>query len=115
MIRKSPEMEVETRENMKGGQGKVAIQHFFKQAEFTSKTRLCSRLVLPAGASIGMHRHEKEDELFYVLKGTGILDDNGARTRISEGDAILTGGGDGHAVINDSRDDLELVAVIMCY
>ncbi len=36
-------------------------------------------------------------------------------TRISAGDSVLTGKGASHAVKNDGKEDLEIIAVIMCY
>ena len=115
MIRRPSEMQVEVRENMRGGNGEVTITHCFGKAEFTAKTRLCARLSLPPEAGIGMHPHETEDEVYIVLRGSGILDDGESKTRVSEGDAILTGKGASHAIRNNGAETLELIAVIMCY
>lgn len=108
-------MTVERRENMRGGQGTVLITHCFGKEEFAAKSRLCARMLVPPGASIGEHRHEGEDEVYVVLRGQGILDDGKNKTRITAGDAVLTGRGESHSVQNDGTDELEIVAVIMCY
>jgi mannose-6-phosphate isomerase-like protein (cupin superfamily) len=115
MIKKPSENEIDVRENMRGGQGKVTIRHFFKKDEFTSRTRLCATLSIPPEAGIGMHQHENEDEVYLVTKGAGMLDDGQTRTPVAQGDAILTGNGASHAITNNGNDTLELVAVIMCY
>lgn len=115
MIRQQVEMDVEDRANMRGGPGTVTVRHCFKPAEFTAKCRLCSVLTLPPGAGIGEHKHDGEDEVYFVLKGTGILDDGKVKTRVGPGDAILTGNGGSHAIVNDGTADLEMIAVIMCY
>ena len=83
--------------------------------EIKAKCRLCGRLILPPGASIGMHKHEMEDEVFIIERGSGILDDGRNRTKVESGDVILTGNGEEHALINDGDEPLELIAVIMCY
>jgi len=114
MIRKASEMKTEIREKMRGGPGSVTISHFFEKAEFTSNTRLCAKLVLPPGAGIGEHKHDGEDEVYVVMKGSGILDDGKSKTRVFAGDAILTGNGGSHAVTNDGKEDMEIMAVIMC-
>jgi mannose-6-phosphate isomerase-like protein (cupin superfamily) len=49
-----------------------------------------------------------------VLSGTGLLDDGVTQTRLDKGDAVLTGGGGSHAVINDGAETLEILAVIVC-
>lgn len=114
MIRKLNDMPVEDRPNLRGGLGTIQFRHAFKPGEFTAKTRLCATLLIPPGATIGSHAHVNEDELYYVLSGTGLLDDGSAKTRINPGDAVLTGGGASHAVINDGPATLEILAVIVC-
>jgi len=115
MTRKPAEMKSEVREKMRGGDGAVTIRHYFAKEEFGANVRLCARLTLPPGAGIGPHPHEGEDEIYIVTRGTGILDDGATRTRIAAGDSILTGKGASHAVKNDGKEDLEIIAVIMCY
>ena len=115
MIRKSAEMKVEIKEQVRGGKGGVTFQHLFNKEEIKAKTRLCARLILPPGASIGTHRHDGEDELFVVLKGSGVIDDGKTRTPVGVGDAILTGNGESHALENNGADPLEVLALIMLY
>lgn len=115
MIRSASSMETETRIAMRGGVGSVAFRHLFKKDEITAKTRLCAVLTLPPGTSIGTHQHEGEDEVYYILKGCGILDDGTTRVPVKAGDAILTGRGESHAIANSGDADLEILAVIMCY
>jgi len=97
---------------MRGGTGTVEICHCFSQQEFRAPVRLCAKLILPPGAGIGMHRHENEDEVYIVTRGAGLLDDGLSITRITAGDAVLTGGGESHAVRNDTSEELELIALI---
>lgn len=115
MIRCSDDVKVEVRENMRGGGGKVTIGHFFGRDEFTANTRLCAKLTLPPGAGIGPHIHETEDEVYIITRGAGVLDDGSMEQRVNVGDAVLTGNGDSHAIRNDGEEDLEIIAVIMCY
>jgi mannose-6-phosphate isomerase-like protein (cupin superfamily) len=115
MICRASEMKVEVREAMRGGEGAVTIRHYVPEDAFTAGVRLCSQLVLPPGASIGMHRHEQEDEVYILTKGSGVLDDGTVRTRIERGDAVLTGKGESHAICNDGVETLELTAVIIRY
>ena len=115
MIRTASQMREEVRENMRGGAGAVTIRHYFEKEEIRAKTRLCAKLILPPGAGIGAHRHDGEDEVYIVTRGSGVLDDGRSQTRVSEGDAVLTGNGESHAIRNDGRENLEIVAVIVCY
>ena len=115
MIRVPSAMPTEVRSALRGGTGDITIRHLFTKEEITARSRLCAILTLPPGASIGSHRHDGEDEVYYVLKGTGRLDDGHARTAVAAGDAVLTGRGETHAIANTGTTDLEILAVIMCY
>ncbi len=115
MIRHPANYKSETRDNMRGGAGSVTIQHYFTKEEFTAHSRLCAKLTLPPGSGIGAHEHVTEDEVYLIIKGTGVLDDGNTLERVNAGDAVLTGKGESHAIHNDGDEDLEIVAMIMCY
>ncbi len=115
MIRKSTDMQSETRANMRGGEGEVTVQQYFTPDEMTANSRLCAKLTLPSGASIGVHEHIQEDEVYIITQGSGILDDGICESRVEAGDAVLTGNGESHAIRNDEDTPLEIIAVIMRY
>lgn len=115
MIRKADAMRTEVRDKMKGGTGAVTIVHCLEKQDLEADVRLCARLVVHPGSSIGAHQHDTEDEIFIVHAGTGVVDDNGTEIRVSAGDTILTGKGESHAVRNDGAEDLVMTAVIACY
>lgn len=71
--------------------------------------------VLPPGkAGCPFHSHRAEEEMFFILRGTGLLR-YGAETRpIRAGDFICcpTGGpGTAHQIINDSGEELAYISV----
>lgn len=115
MIRRSGTYEVSTREAMRGGAGTVRIEHFWAKEELKGKTRLCARLVLQPGTSIGFHEHVAEEEVFIVARGQGRVTDGDRKVLVNEGDTILTGDGAGHAVEAVGDEALELIAIIVQY
>ncbi len=115
MIRKANEMAVENREHMRDGEGTVVVTQAFANEEMTSKTRLCAKLTLVKGASIGIHTHLDEDEIYYILSGRGIVDDTLSKTEVGVGDAVLTGNGESHSISNPFDETLELLAVVIKY
>jgi mannose-6-phosphate isomerase-like protein (cupin superfamily) len=115
LIRASNEMAVELRENMRGGKGTITIKHLFKQEELTGKARLAAEVTIPAGGSIGFHRHDQEEEIYYIISGQGRVVDQDVTKEVAPGDAILTGGGKGHAVENIGPEPLVMMAVILLY
>ena len=116
MIRKQSDYRIDTRPEMRGGNGTVRIEHLFEPGtELKAPTRLCAKLYLEPGVSIGFHRHENEEEIFVIVKGEGEIDDNGTLRQVAAGDSVLTGNGAGHAVRNTGNETLEILAVIAKY
>ena len=75
--------------------------------------RLFSKLVIPAGASIGYHEHSSEFETFYVISGEATVDDNGTQVVLKPGDMHTCKDGDGHGVRNNGTEDLVMIALIL--
>lgn len=115
MIHASNEMAVELRENMRGGKGTITIKHLFIQDELTGKARLAAEITIPAGGSIGFHQHDQEEEIYYIISGKGRVLDQDITKEVGPGDAILTGGGKGHAVENAGTEPLVMMAVILLF
>ncbi|MCX7710769.1 MAG: cupin domain-containing protein [Clostridia bacterium] len=115
MIKKAEQMVREIREQMRGGKGSVEIAHIFNQDELKGKTRLCAKITLNPGCSIGIHEHVNEEEIFYIIKGKALVEDNGIKQEVQAGDAIVTGGGASHAIENTGNEPLEIMAVILLY
>ncbi|MBN2450127.1 MAG: cupin domain-containing protein [Lentisphaeria bacterium] len=115
MIRRQGAYQAEVRERMRGGTGFVRIEHYWKQDELKGKTRLCARLILEPGASIGTHEHADEEEVYIVLRGRGRVLEAEGPTEVGPGDTVLTGDGASHAVENIGSEPLEMVAFIVRY
>ena len=112
MIRKATECNKEYRENMRGGNGTVEITNFATPAELNDKGRLFANITLKPGCSIGYHVHEKDSELFYLIKGTALYNDNGTECTLSAGDVMICPAGTGHSIANIGEEDVEVCAVI---
>ena len=113
MIRKADECKKEFREKMRDGNGTVEITNFIVgPEELCNKGRMFSRITLKSGCSIGFHIHEKDSELFYILKGEAEYNDNGEIRTVKAGDLTICPEGEGHGITNNSDEVLEFVALI---
>lgn len=90
----------------KGGEGIFAVRGSGDAACKIMKSRLVP------GASLGWHVHEDSCEVIYVLSGQGTV-------RLEQGEEALALGachycpkGVGHQLINNSEEDLVIVAVV---
>ena len=114
MIRKAAECQVEYREHMRDGDGTVQLTSFIAgPAELNDKGRLFSKITLNPGCSIGYHVHDKDAELFYLIKGTAEYNDGGELCTVSAGDVMICPTGTGHGIANKGDEVVELVAVIV--
>ncbi len=115
MIRRKAEMEKEVRERMREGKGAVEIFHVFRRQELHGKVRLFARMRLEKGCSIGYHLHDGEEEIFYILSGTGRVTDGSTVAEVGPGDAVLTSSGEGHSIENVGDAPLDILATILLY
>ncbi len=113
MIRKAADCKKVYNEKMRGGNGTVEITHFASPEELNDKGRLFANITLKPGCSIGYHVHETDSELFYIMKGEVLYNDNGVECVLSAGDVMVCPAGTGHAIANNGQEDAEVCAVIV--
>ena len=111
VVRKKQQL-LQQRDNMRGGEGTIDIHHILSTEDLPKNSRLCARVVIRPGCSIGEHEHSGEAELFYVLSGMGVAADGDQKRKIGAGDTLVTQNGS-HAIKNAGGEDLELLAVII--
>jgi len=112
MIKTSKDMRIEERDNMRGGPGRVIIQHIIEKEQL-QHARLFSQITLQPGDGIGPHTHTGETEYYYILEGSGkVVEDDGEKI-VSSGDVVITGNGESHSITNTGAAVLRFVAVII--
>lgn len=113
MVIKSADMKSETREAMRGGPGHAGLLHIVGADNLPTKSRLFTLMTLEKNCGIGPHVHAEETEIYYVLAGEGVLNDNGVVKTLAKGDANVCGGGATHAITNEKDEPLVVLAVII--
>ncbi len=104
----------------------LKLEHFTKGTTFESR---CARIgavlgakhlgysydVVPPGKrSCPFHSHRGEEEMFFIVRGTGTLRYGGETRKIRAGDVICcpTGGPEtAHQIVNDSGEELAYLSV----
>ena len=89
-----------------GGPGRSTGYSFFDKV--TSFKYVIRKRVLHPGSAIGYHL-QKENEVYYVLSGTGTMQMNGKEFPANAGDAILTLPGSSHGIKQEGKEDLVLL------
>ena len=113
MIRKAADCKKMYNEKMRGGNGIVEITSFATPEELNNKGRLFANITLKPGCGIGFHMHENESELFYVIKGEVLYNDNGTEYVCSAGDVMICAAGTGHSIACKDEETAEVCAVIV--
>ncbi|QPH41061.1 cupin domain-containing protein [Pedobacter endophyticus] len=90
------------------GGGETIGYNFFGKAK-NLKTAFRKRILKP-GSSIGYH-YQREDEIYYVLSGNGVMQMNGKSFAVKPGDAILTRPGSSHGIAPNKDNDLIILIV----
>lgn len=89
----------------KGG-GTTTAHNFF--ANVPDVKMAFRKRVLHPGSAIGYHL-QKEDEIYYIISGTGEMKMNGELFTVTAGDAILTRPGSSHSLQQTGKEDLVLI------
>ena len=63
---------------------------------------------LKPGSGIGLHE-QKEDEIYYVLSGTGTMTLDGRTVNVTPGTAVLTRTGSSHSLKQTGAEDLVIL------
>ncbi|MCM1364033.1 MAG: cupin domain-containing protein [Faecalibacterium sp.] len=116
MIKRSDEMVSTVKVNMRGGDGQAVVTDILNKDEYNGHARLIGKILLEPGCSIGVHVHENEEEVFYIIEGTATYDDNGKIETLNAGDSCVCLGGQSHSIANRSEEEnLVVFAVILTY
>ena len=98
-------------QNYHGGLGTVRYRRALGPDVFLTNWAYMDHLLIPAGASDGMHRHEGVEEIYYVLNGDGQVLVNRETAAIHKGDAVPVRFNESHSFVNNGTADLELMIV----
>jgi len=93
------------------GKGDMKMRRVWTADKFKTNWGFVNHYLLPPGSSIGYHRHEAMEEVYYILKGSGRMTVDDVTVDVRAGDAasvILNGS---HGLYNNSKEDLEVISI----
>lgn len=104
-------MDVTVLPNFKGGEKEFAANMFFD-----GTNRIFKGTLVP-GASIGVHKHEGNCEMIFILSGKGTLLEQAPESEpvyneVNAGDCLYCPEGHAHSLMNTSEEDLVFYAVV---
>ncbi len=115
MILRGPaNVEGQNASNSHGGNGDYFVRTLLT-SEFSSKMKYVRELTLMPGASIGMHPHVNDEEIYYVISGEGIMQVDDEEKPMKMGDIVLTKSGSSHGLKNSGESDLKIFVACVVY
>lgn len=99
-------MEETAHQHFKGGEGT-----FFNKVFQDENNKIMNGRLAP-GSSIGLHTHEGNSEIIFILSGKGKVLHDGAYEPLSAGSCHYCPMGHSHSLINDGDEDLVICAVV---
>jgi mannose-6-phosphate isomerase-like protein (cupin superfamily) len=92
-----------------GGEGTIRFARVAEAGALTGACNFIDYAELPPGASIGRHRHRREEEeLYLVLAGRGSMWRDGEELEVRSGDLVRNRPGGEHGLRNTGGGPLQL-------
>jgi mannose-6-phosphate isomerase-like protein (cupin superfamily) len=114
MVRKSEEKDVARKPAPFEGKGEITVRNLLNgDAEMNSKGRVFAHTTVYPHSAIGYHVHNGDAEIYYILRGEAIYDDNGTMTTLHPGDVTITPAGQGHGIECAGDEPIEMIALIL--
>lgn len=110
MIRKEVGRKVS---NRFGGKGEIELYPVLNEEDLMGKGEVMLRMVLPPGSSIGYHQHLGNFEVYYIISGEGIFQDQEEERPIRAGEAGFIRPGQFHGLMNTGSGEMVVVAVVL--
>jgi mannose-6-phosphate isomerase-like protein (cupin superfamily) len=96
---------------MNGGKGTVLARRVLGPAVYVGNWAFVDHVVLPPGSSVGRHRHQGVEEIYYVMNGEGSVSVAAETAPIRRYDAVPIHAKEAHAIENTGALDLELMVI----
>lgn len=65
-------------------------------------------LTLYPGSTVGPHLHADDEEIFFIIAGTGVMVVDDEECRVGPGSVVLTQAGSRHGLRNEGPEDLRV-------
>jgi mannose-6-phosphate isomerase-like protein (cupin superfamily) len=97
--------------SVNGGRGTVSYRRALGPEVFRTNWGFVDHVVVPQGSSIGYHRHDMQEEIYFVLSGRGRATIKGEQAEITTGDGIPVRLKEAHGFETTAAEGLELMII----
>jgi len=107
------EMQHVAKEKLRNGEGILDMMHIVSPEQLYGAGSMVAVVTAPVGASVGVHDHVSNFEIYYILEGKAEVEDGGETRILLPGDAEICAEGNTHAIKNIGDTELKFLACIL--
>ncbi|MFC2037380.1 cupin domain-containing protein [Chloroflexota bacterium] len=89
----------------------VLFGEAFGEQDFSGNWGFVEYVTVPVGSAIPVHRHDQDEELYFIFEGEGILTLDDQEVRVGAGDLAACRLGSSHGLRNTSKQEIKLIVV----
>jgi len=71
----------------------------------------CWVTTVPPGVELKPHTHNDHEQIYYIIKGSGVISVGGEKRTVNAGDCVYLPTDVPHGFLNNSNDEVEIFAV----
>ncbi len=109
MLRRQSDMKLGVLADCHDGRGNVHCRTVLGRDDSGLGVRFMHDDVIEPGASIGEHRHQHDEEVYFVVEGRGTMLLDGQRFPIGPGDVSVVRPGHSHGLVNSPDSPMRLI------
>ena len=113
MILRVNNRDVLKQEKPKGGRGFMESFPYKEVEGIKGEIKMFSVINLNKDSKVGFHKHEHDNEIYLMLDGRAVINDNGSEDILNPGDMMVTLKGESHSIENTSDTNIVFLAVII--
>lgn len=113
MFKTAGQMEQQIKHNIRGGEGSPHFTHLFSAEELGGRAELLAVITLRPNESVGVHPHDANGEVYYLLQGSATVTEDGESRVLSAGDAEFCADGHTHSIRNHTDAPAVFLALVM--
>jgi len=93
------------------GEGSIRFSRIFDDESFQTNCHFVDYAIVPPSASIGIHRHDRSEEIYIVIAGSAQMTLNDTQIDVRPGDVIVNPVGGVHGLVNNSESEVQIIVV----
>jgi uncharacterized cupin superfamily protein len=89
----------------------VLFGEAFTAEDFVGQWAFVEYVTVPVGSAIPVHRHDQDEELYFVIQGHGLLTLDQQQVNVGPGELAACRKGSSHGLRNTSDQEIRLLVV----